>query len=664
MKSTLRFLLPTLLAVAACGGGGGGDDMSGDDGPGLTCAMATATVAVGSSVDGNVKGAGADVTATEDSCTDQNSYYEPDGEDQVVELTGLTAGKKYGVRVTSEDDLSVYITSDCPMGGAVTNCSAFSDSGVTGDPETVAFTATGATAFAVVDYNTGGLPDPDDPTSIGGPFTINVVEAQCSIDSEDTDCSGATPRCGDDFQCHQCASELDCSGATPICGSALTCVAGPALCVNDDPNDSGNGDDGANNATMIATPTAGTPTTVSGRICSSDGNEADWYKVTLSSDVGITLSMDNSVDLDVILFDSSFQEVASAETAANPETILTDGDITASGTYYILVVPYVSDESDRTTTTTAYTLRLNIPTCDPSEFVSTTCTTAAAPTCTGAGECLAGTSQCTGDDAGDNTGGDDSPGAARALGASTTAAVCNVPRSEADWYKFTAAAGAGETVTLNWTGAADLDLYVYDSEGTIYGASLYKQPEVVTLTQLPAGTYYARVVNTSTTAAAAAVSYTIGGAATAAVGCTTATSCASEYKTQVFRGSCATATGVCSFLAGNGAAGAACDGGSNPCDDDDQCSYQLFQSNGQNAKCVSADGCTTDADCSGGFKCTKDFTVDFLGQTFDVNFCKEACTTNTDCGANTGDDTLDTNLPWNYNTCAPATGVCTFDPGA
>ncbi|HEY4055995.1 MAG TPA: hypothetical protein VGM39_05275, partial [Kofleriaceae bacterium] len=93
MKSTLRFLLPTLLAVAACGGGGGGgDDTSGDDaGSNVNaCAMATLTIDGGAGmVTGALKGAGADVSAAEMSCADEQAYYPPTGEDVVVSLTGL-----------------------------------------------------------------------------------------------------------------------------------------------------------------------------------------------------------------------------------------------------------------------------------------------------------------------------------------------------------------------------------------------------------------------------------------------------------------------------------------------------------------------------------------------------------------------------------------------
>ncbi|HEY4176318.1 MAG TPA: PPC domain-containing protein [Kofleriaceae bacterium] len=662
MKSTLRFLIPTLLLVAACGGGGGGgDDTPGDDGgPGVTCAMATSTIAVPGMATGTVKGAGADLTATEMSCAQEPFYTNPDGEDTVVELSGLTVGKHYGITVSGMDDLAFYVTTDCPMGGAVTSCALYNDTANAGEDEIGAITATAATEFVVVDFSS----DYNDPTMIDGAFTVNVVEAECTVDTEATDCGAATPICGGDFKCHQCGSDSDCSGATPQCGTDFSCKAGPALCVNDDAGDSGNGDDAISVAQMIAAPTANNPTIVTGRICSSDDTEVDWYKVTLAANVGITLTMDPTVDLDLYLYDADGRSVDKSETDAlgGNETILTT-DITASGTYYIVVHQYAPADK---TATTPYTLRLAIPTCDPQAFLGT-CTTPQNPVCGGAGECAPGPAQCTGDDAGDNAGGDDSPSSARNLTpAATSAAICSKGAGEADWYKFTAVAGTGETITLDWTGAKDLDLYVYDSTGKEYGTSFYKQPEVVTLTQLPAGTYYARVVNyAGNTPDAAATAYTITGAITAPTGCTTSASCGTEYHTQKFRGSCATVTGVCSFLPAGGAAGAACDSASDSCDDNDQCSYIDFQTNAANSKCVSADGCTTSADCATGFYCTTGFQLDFGGGlVFDLNKCEQGCNSDLDCGANTGSAMpLDTNQSWNYNKCDTTTHVCSQDDG-
>lgn len=637
MKSALRLLIPTLLVVAACGGDDDGN--MGDDGPNFTCAMSTLSIsAFPGTATGSLKGAGADITAAEMSCAEEPFYTNPDGEDSVIELSGLTADKNYVVRLTgaTKDDLAFYVTNACPMGGNVTGCALYNDTVVAGAKEVGSFKATSASAFIVVDYATEYN---EDPAMFDGNFTVDVEEAECLASTE-------------------------CSGATPIC-SDYKCVAGPMFCVNDDANDGGNGDDSVSNSTMIATPTSAAATEVQGRICSKDANEADWYKVTLTEDVGISLTMDPSVDLDLYLYDANGEEVASAESSNTTETVITDGDITGSGTYYIAVVPYAPDEADQTTTTTAYTLRVNIPTCAPTEFISTTCTTAAKPICSGAGECIAGSALCVNDDAGDAAGGDDSPSSARTLSAvATSSSICSSPTSETDWYKFTAVAGTGEVINLNWTGATDLDLYVYDDKGKLYGESFYAKPEVVTLSQLPGGTYYVKVVNFTRPANTAVQAYTITGTPTVAAGCTTATSCASEYKTQLFRGTCTTATGVCSFLPdGMGAAGGLCDTSAS-CGQDLECSYLTFQSNAQNSKCVSADGCTSDADCSGGFKCTLDFILDLGFATVDLNKCVAPCANNTDCGVNAGDDTLDTNQPWNYNTCNTTTMVCSQDDGA
>lgn len=659
MKRTLRFLIPTLLLVAACGGGGGGDDTSGDDaGSGVTCAMATSTIAVPGMASGTLKGAGADITAAEMSCASEPFYSKPDGEDSVVELTGLTVGKHYGITVAGMDDLSFYVTNDCPMGGDVTSCALYQDTSNAGDPEVGAFTATGSTAFVVVDFSS----DYNDPTMIDGAFTLNVIEAMCTADTEAMDCDAATPSCGADFQCHQCGSDADCSGATPQCGADFTCKAGPALCVNDDANDAGNGDDAISVAATIAAPTAGTPTVVTGRICSSDATEVDWYKVTLAANVGIKLTMDPTVDLDLYLYDADGRSVDKSESDAlgGTETLLTT-DITASATYYIVVHQFAPADK---TATTPYTLRLNVPTCDPQAFNQ--CTTAAAPVCGGTGECAAGPALCLNDDLGDTTaGGDDGPAGARTLitAVPTAGSICSSPGNEADYYKFTVTDGQGATFNLNWAGTVDLDVAVLDSTGKTYGNSFWKQPEVVTLTNLPGGTYYV-VISNFATATTASTMYTITETTTPVVQCTDATSCAAEYKTQVFRGSCNAATDVCSFLpAAGGASGGFCDTSAS-CGATLECSHLPFESGADKSKCVSSDGCMSDADCAGGFKCTVGFILDLGFAQVDLNKCVQACATDTDCGANVSDGTLDTNQPWNYNKCNVATGVCTQDDGA
>jgi hypothetical protein len=43
---------------------------------------------------------------------------------------------------------------------------------------------------------------------------------------------------------------------------------------------------------------------------------------------------------------------------------------------------------------------------------------------------------------------------------------------------------------------------------------------------------------------------------------------------------------------------------------------------------------------------------------FAGNICIPSCAADIECGARTGDSTVDPGLPWNYFTCTVATGVC------
>jgi hypothetical protein len=261
------------------------------------------------------------------------------------------------------------------------------------------------------------------------------------------------------------------------------------------------------------------------------------------------------------------------------------------------------------------------------------------------------------DDAADTGVPDDGPAAARLLNATTigtdvslTGSVCSVPRREADWYKITTlTAGEGLVVTLSWTGTADLDPTVYDSNGDTVGLSYWVNPETVTLTYLPIGTYYIKVNNASATASTAVQAYTITARRTAAQTCTTPTDCAGTYSTQFYRGSCS--SGVCQFITTTGGANAsACDSASD-CTSG-RCSYISFEADAQDSICTTS--CTTTADCAAlgaGYTCTSGIQT---------NFCVPSCTTHLECGANTGSDTLDTSQPWDYLTCTASTGVCSL----
>ena len=284
------------------------------------------------------------------------------------------------------------------------------------------------------------------------------------------------------------------------------------------------------------------------------------------------------------------------------------------------------------------------------------CFNAAVPVCL-AGTCAAGPSECTGDDAADGGNGDDGPTAARGLTptvatpASATGAICGTPAYEADWYKSTASQGEGLSATLSWTGADNLDLAVFSSAGEAQGFSLHQSPETVTLSYLPAGSYYIRVVNSTVPASAAATAYVIEVAVTSPQVCTNSTDCASTFSTQLFRSSCL--AGSCRASASvDLPLGSACDHDGNCASG--LCSYLPFESGAQRSVCTST--CTSDSDCASvgaGLHCTQGLTP---------NRCVAACSNNLECGADTVSPLVDLGQPWSYYTCTVASATCLNDP--
>lgn len=632
MANRIRILASLLLVVAACGdddGGGGGID-GGGDGNNVTCASATAEItSYPGMFAGTIKGQGKDLSAAEDTCAENTGggWFDPNGEDTVVALHGLTAGKTYVVDLDTQDDLSFYVTTDCPAASPVTGCLVFTDESY--KAERGAFTAASADAFLVIDSaEAEGVP----PT---GDFTAKVEEAVCTEATEATACAAATPFCSD-FACVACLTAFDCTAAaTPVCSAEGACVAGPTSCTADDAGDTAPGDDGPAAARTLAMPTLAVPTVQASSICNVTTAEADWYKITTTGDLGVSLAFTGAGnDLDVYLLSSQGATVMAGKVSGTVNEAFHTLNLPPS-TYYLVVRQHAPTG---TTAAVPYTLTVTVPTCNDNFG----CAVAAAPVCGGAGSCGVGPALCVNDDAGDPN--DDGPAGARTLtsGTAITGAACTSPASEADYYKIAVTAGQGLTFNLAWAGATvDFDLYIYGPDGKAYGESFYKNPEVVTLTQLPAGTYYARVANFGT-ASTAVTEYTLTATTTAAIGCTDATSCATNYKTQRFRGVCTTGTGACSFIpAGAGAAATICDSG----DDcvSKLCSYLSYESDAQNSVCTTA--CDTDAQCSGGLRCNA-----ALGR------CVPACTTNLECGVNQGSDTIDTGEAWDYLTCT--SGAC------
>jgi hypothetical protein len=628
------------LALAACGGGdddgGGGDNPGGadggadgpDSGGGLPseCAEILAPVGTIDSYPGSFEGAtiggGADLSNPMGVCGENAAdWYEEVGEDVVVALTGLEPGAPYAVTVDSAEDVGVYVVTGCQAlnaGPAEGECLGYAD--LTAAGEQVGFVAPeSGVAWAVVD--SANLPEAP-PT---GAFTLDVALVECvnGFECENPD----EPACNGDFQC----------------------TAGFAECTGDDANDDGpGGNDGPAAATVIDAPTVDAPTVVEAAACSVPATEEDWYKVDITDGAGLTAQLvpGGEADLDLVVFDDEGNLVDySAASGPVSEQLVLDIE---PGTYYILV--YLYDPAEQVEAE-AYTLTLTLPECE----TSYDCTDPAEPVCDATAACVAGPSECTSDDNAE-AGGDDGPAGARGLNGKVNTPItrhgkiCSLPASEADFFYFVVADGQGMDLELSWTDDADLDLEVFGDTGTYYGISFWVNPEAVSLSYLPAGTYWVKVSKFGPPDEPVAGRYTIVGTKRAAQTCTSAADCAAEYSTQLYRGDCT--AGVCDFLevAAPGADGSACDSG----DDctSGGCSYIPFEADAQDSVCTNV--CSVDADCAAvgaGLTCTTGLST---------NFCVPACTSDLECGADTGSDALDPGEPWDYITCTEATGACEF----
>jgi hypothetical protein len=636
----LTYLVPTTLAalaLAACGGddGGGGDpDASIDTPPAGVCGVETGMIsAYPAMFTGSVIVGGDDLDVTEGACADERGWYGPYGPDQVIALTNLTPGTTYVLELTTGEDLGMYVTQTCDAGAPASgSCLLLVDE--TLQNEIGEFVApAGGSVFVIIDTADG-------VTLADGNYTLNVRAAQCTTNAQ---CSGTTPICSADFECVQCTSPFHCSmSGSPVCdGATNTCVAGGAQCTGDDGAEP---DDGPSAARTVAFPTMNAPTVTTGAICSLPAIEGDWYKVTATAAgqlrVGVSWN-DAAADIDVLVYNSMGQVIAQGVAeGAGPEAAL--ATIPGAGDFFVEVYQYAPANS---APATAYSLTLSLPECTNSFG----CTTAGEPICN-VGECVAGPAQCTGDDAAEP---DDGPAGARnitpaAVGmtATLTGKICNTPSSESDWYRVTTTApGEGLVANLSWTAGPDIDVYIYDSMGRLLGTSFWLNPEIVTVTHLPAGTYYLAVYRAGA-ATAPGYDYTLAVTRTIVQVCTTSADCAASYKTQLYRGDCT--AGTCNFIAaGTRADGMGCDSADDCMSMD--CSYIPFEADAQDSVCTHT--CTSNADCASltGTVCSTGFAT---------NVCLPSCASNLECGANVNSSMLDTGEPWSYFTCTTASGAC------
>jgi hypothetical protein len=626
-------LLALVAAAAACGDDGDGatPDASPDGLPAGACGVETTSIsAYPATFSGTVITGGDELDVAEGACADERGWFGPYGPDQVIALTGLTAGATYVLELETSEDLGMYVTETCDaMGPASGSCLLLVDESLANEiGEFVA--PAGGSVFVIIDTA-------DAVTLTDGNYTLGVRVAECTTNAQ---CSGTTPVCAD-FACVQCTSPFHCTMAgTPVCdGATNTCVAGSTMCTGDDGMEP---DDGPSDATTIAYPTMNTPTVVSGAVCSLPAIEGDWYKFTATAAGQLRVSAtwsDAAADLDLLVYNSMGQVVGNGQAGgAGPEAAL--ATIAAAGDYYVEVYQY---EPEAAAAATAYSLRLSVPECTNSFG----CTTSGEPICS-IGECIAGPTQCNPDDAAEP---DDGPAGARDItpavigtARTLTGQICNTPSSEADWFRVdTTAPGEGLVANLSWTAGPDIDVYIYDSMGRLLGTSFWLNPEIVTVTHLPMGRYYL-MVNRVGAATVPGYDYSLAVTRTLVQTCTTRADCAATYKTQIYRGDCT--AGTCNFIApGTRADGMPCDSADDCMSTD--CSYIAFEADAQDSVCTHT--CTTNTDCANvpNTTCSTGFTT---------NVCLPTCANSLECGANVNSSMLDTGEPWNYFTCTA--GAC------
>jgi hypothetical protein len=457
-----------------------------------------------------------------------------------------------------------------------------------------------------------------------------------------------------------CTSSFHCDDtAAPVCDNDLNvCVAGHDQCTGDDPSPPENADDGPSGALPLV-PALGVPAVVNAKICGLPNTgsdliahqdaEVDFYKFELLADekrgVSLTWASEGD-DLDLYLFDATGVPLDTSFFGTTTESLVINGQ--PAGTYYLAVAVF-DDSADVPPAAVDYTLTLTFPECD----TNFDCLVPANPVCGPSLVCEPPGDLCSTDDAFEPN---DGPSNATPLdsGVQVSGLICNTPAEERDYFSVTVADGDSLDVTLSYVDAAlvDLDVTVLSADGVLRGTSFWRNPEVVKLTFLPAGTYYLEVAHVGG-ATALSHAYDLTATVTPTAGCVTTTDCAAEYSTQVYRGKCQGPAqdnpGACVDIVGAAALnlGALCDSG----DDctSGLCSNLIFQRGAENSVCTIA--CVADTTCTtahgAGFSCTRPFTN---------NKCHPDCGGDLDCGAVTNFNPPDAGEPWDYLTCN--VGVC------
>ncbi len=439
--------------------------------------------------DGNVNDTSASqiVAVASGDCAEENAPYgvATPGPEQVVMLSNLVSGTEYMVSLDAAEDLSFYVATSCtgddgPDSG---ECLLFVDTG--SNPEIGTFTEptfvapTDGVAYVVVDRYT------TPPTD--GTYTLTVSEPEC-------------------------ATSFDCTDpGTPVCDlTTRTCVAVAGDCVGDDGVE--DGDDAPGGATALTA-----DTTVDAHICDSPATESDWYKLTAPGDENVLIQLSwTGGPSGQEIYGLIYEADGTPYTYFGGDTSPVVGVIphAAAADWYVEIFRYGTDD----TAVTDYTIGYSIVECF---WPGADCTTAGETECADY-TCGASTATtCTGDDTAVEDD-DDGAGGATVLsptldGAAvdTTAHICSAPTSggysiESDFYSVTIGDGEQLSATLSWTGDDDIDLYVYDMYGLyVADAATYDNPEVLSTTELGAGTYFLEVWTYDPADVTASTEYTL-----------------------------------------------------------------------------------------------------------------------------------------------------------
>jgi hypothetical protein len=438
---------------------------------------------------GNVNSSNATLDVADGDCTVEEApfgVYAP-GPEQVIQLDNLVEGTTYGVLLDAGYDTNFYVVTGCSGGTGFSagECLAFVDAADTVEKGTFVAPA-GGTAYVVVDYY-------DTDTITDGTYSLTVVE---------------DPECADDY---------DCNDTNPVCDvTTLTCAAGYDVCVDDDANE--NGDDGPMGGTQVNL-VLGAPVAIPGSICNDPEIESDWFRFTAADgdDVNISLTWDESEELDLYVYDAAQEEVDYLYAYTSGDTLpLID---LVAGDYYVQLLRYGTSVSSGVTD---YTITFTVPECTWSGDCP-----AGEPVCLLDQSCAPAQTACT-DVVGDD--GDDGASVATPIAgnpATTNSSICSAPLGQAwfggadyaveeDWYKINVAAGRTLTADLTWVPSAageDLDLYLFDAQGNLVdgSASTGTTPEQVVYDNIEATTqtWYLIVYYYSPTDDAAGISYTL-----------------------------------------------------------------------------------------------------------------------------------------------------------